>query len=67
MTAEKPENGRFGRALARPRDTDLAGAEAAMRRAAQRARRRAAANGTPIPVFRDGRVVWVMMDGDDAG
>ncbi len=61
MTAEKSEN---GTSPARPRASDLAGAEAAMRRAAQRARRRAAANGTPIPVFRDGRVVWVMVDGE---
>ncbi len=64
MTAEKSEN---GTSAARQRSSDLAGAEAAMRRAAQRARRRAAANGTPIPVFRDGRVVRVMVDGDDAG
>ena len=64
MTAEKSEN---GRSPARPRDPDLAGAEAAMLRAAQRARRRAAANGTPIPVFQDGRILWVMVDGDDAG
>ncbi len=41
------------------RGPDLAGAEAAMRRAAERARRRAAENGTPIAVFQDGKVVWV--------
>ena len=42
-----------------PRDPDLAGATAAMHRAARRARRRAAENGTLIPVFEDGKVVWV--------
>ena len=44
------------------RDRELAGATAAMHRAACRARRRAAANGTPIAVFEDGKVVWVKVD-----
>ena len=44
------------------RDRELAGATAAMHRAASRARRRAAANGTPIAVFEDGKVVWVRVD-----
>ena len=44
------------------RDLELAGATAAMHRAASRARRRAAANGTPIAVFEDGKVVWVRVD-----
>ena len=41
------------------RDRELVGATAAMHRAARRARRRAAANGTPIAVFEDEKVVWV--------
>ena len=49
------------------RDPDMAGAEAAMHRAARRARRRAAANGTPIAMFKDGKVVWVRVDERDAG
>ena len=44
------------------RDRELAGATAAMHRAARRARRRAAANGTPIAVFEDGKVVRVRVD-----
>ena len=43
-------------------DRELAGATAAMHRAARRARRRAAANGPPIAVFEDGKVVWVKVD-----
>ncbi len=46
------------------RDPDLAGAEAAMRRAAERARRRAAENGTLVAMFEDGKVVWVKADGE---
>ncbi len=63
MKSQKTENENPGEPA---RDPDLAGAEAAMRRAAERGRRRAAANGTPIPVFRDGRVVWVKVDGEAA-
>ena len=44
------------------RDPDLVGAEAAMHRAAKRARRRAAEHGNAVAVFRDGKVVWVKAD-----
>ena len=50
-----------------PRDPDLAGATAAMHRAARRARRRAAENGIPISVFEDGKVVRVRVDEEADG
>ena len=46
------------------RDPDLAGAEAAMRRAAERARRRAAENGTRVALYENGEIVWVELDRD---
>ncbi|MDE0109179.1 MAG: hypothetical protein OXN96_15290 [Bryobacterales bacterium] len=46
----------------RSRDPDFVGAEAALRRAAERARRRAAECGTAIAIFKDGKVVWVKPD-----
>ena len=39
-------------------DPDLAGAEAALRRAGKRARREAAAAGRTVVVFEDGEIVW---------
>ena len=39
-------------------DQDLAGADAALRRAAERVRREAAAAGRAVVVFRDGEIVW---------
>lgn len=39
-------------------DSDLAGADAALRRAAQRARREAAMAGRTVVVFKDGEIVW---------
>ena len=63
MTPEKSENGKLA---GRPRDPDLAGAEAAMRRAAERARRRAADSGGAVAVFENGRIVWVKVDGETA-
>ena len=39
-------------------DPDLAGADAALLRAAQRARREAAAAGRTVVVFKDGGIVW---------
>ena len=50
-----------------PRDPNLVGATAAMHRAARRARRRAAENGIPIPVFEDGKVVRVRVDEEADG
>ena len=40
-----------------PRDPDLAGAEAAMRRAAKRARRRAEETTGSVAVYKDGKIV----------
>ena len=39
------------------RDPDLVGAEVAMRRAAERARRRAEETAGTVAVFKDGRIV----------
>jgi len=44
------------------RDLELAGVEAAMRRAAERARRRALENGSSIEIFRDGKIVLLKPD-----
>ena len=41
-----------------PGDPDLAGADAALLRAAQRVRREAAALGRTVVVFKDGEIVW---------
>ena len=45
------------------RDSDFAGAEIALRRAACRARQRAINNIGAVAVFRDGKVVWEKSDG----
>ncbi len=47
----------------RPRDPDMIGAEAAMHRAAQKARRKSFEAGLPVAVFKDGKVVWEWADG----
>ena len=47
----------------KPRDPDLVGADIALRRAAERVRRRAAETGSSVVVFRDGKVVWEKADG----
>lgn len=47
----------------KPRDPDLAGAEVALRRAAERVRRRAAETGSAVVVVRDGKIVWEKADG----
>lgn len=39
------------------RDPDLAGAEAAMRRAAERARRRAIETTGSVVIFKDGKII----------
>lgn len=41
----------------KPRDPDMVGAEAAMRRAAAKARQRAQQLGSGVVIWRDGRVV----------
>ena len=63
----KPDRCDDRRLAENPRDPDLAGATAAMHRAARRARRRAAENGVPIPVFEDGKIVRVRMDEEADG
>ena len=47
----------------KPRDPDFVGAEAALRRAAVKARRRAFQTSGKVAVFKDGRVVWQKADG----
>ena len=61
MKPRKPENGKPDEPARAP---DLAGAEAAMRRAAERARRRVAQNRTPIALFEDGGIVRVKVYGN---
>ena len=63
----KPDRSDDRKLAATPRDTDLASTTAAMHRAARRARRRAAENGIPIPVFEDGKVVRVRVDEEAHG
>ena len=46
-----------------PRDPDFAGAEAALRRAGDRSRRRALDTIGAVAAFRDGKVVWERVDG----
>ena len=60
----KPRTSEDRKPAEAPRDPDLVGAEAAMLRAAARARRRAAENGTPIAVFEDGKIIWVDVERD---
>ena len=47
----------------RPRDPDMIGAEAAMHRAAQKARQKSFDAGLPVAVVKDGKVVWEWADG----
>lgn len=63
----KPDGSDDRKPAETPRDPDLARATAAMHRAARCARRRAAENETPVPVFEDGRVVWVRVDEEADG
>lgn len=42
----------------KPRDADFFGAEAAMCRAAELARRRAIETSGSVAVFKDGKIVW---------
>lgn len=61
MKPRKPENEKRPE---RAPDPDIGGAEAALRRAAERASRRAAACGNDIAVFQDGKIVWVKPYGE---
>jgi hypothetical protein len=44
------------------RDPDFAGAEAAMKRAANIARRRAMETSGSVAIFQDGKIVWIVWD-----
>ena len=61
MKPQKPENEKL---TEHAPDPDIVGAEAALRRAAERARRRAAACGNDIAIFQDGKIVWVKPYGE---
>ena len=61
MKPQKPENEKLPE---HARDPDIVGADAALRRAAERARRRAAACGNDIAIFQDGKIVWVKPYGE---
>ena len=56
-------NSQSQKSTKKPRDPDLIGAEIALRRAAERVRRRAAETGSSVVVVRDGKVVWEKADG----
>ena len=47
----------------RPRDPDMIGAEAAMHRAAKKARQRAFETIGAVAVWKDGKMVWEKPDG----
>jgi len=51
----------------KPRDSDLAGADVAMRRAAKRARRRAAETTGSVAVYKDGKIVQEKVGKGKAG
>ena len=55
MTTMKQENRQPAK---KSRDRDLIGAEAAMLRASERARRRAMETTGSVVIFRDGEIVW---------
>lgn len=61
MKPRKPENEKLPEPAP---DPDIVGADAALRRAAERARRRASACGNDIAIFQDGKIVWVKPYGD---
>lgn len=48
----------------RVKDKDILGVGPALRRAAQDARRIAAATNTPLVIWEDGKVVWKRVDKD---
>ena len=58
----QPDRSDDRKLAATPRAPVFACATAAMHRAARRAGRHAAENGTPIPVFEAGKVVCVRVD-----
>ena len=60
MTTRKQQNQEQAE---QSRDVDLVGAEAALRRAVERSRRRAMETIGAVAAFRDGKVVWERADG----
>jgi hypothetical protein len=50
------------RSQSKATDPDMVGAEAALRRAARRARETARSTGTPLVIWRDGKVVKESVD-----
>lgn len=56
----KPEmvNAKHSKLKKRPRSTESIGAEAAMRRAALKARKRAIETTGSVPTWRDGKIVY---------
>ena len=67
MTAQKPDDPEPSEKSRKPRDPDFIGAEAALSRAAKRARRRAFETIGAVAVFKNGRVVWEKADGTYVG
>ena len=63
MTTQKPDDPEPSEKSRKPRDPDFIGAEAALSRAAERARRRAFETVGAVAVFKNGRVVWEKADG----
>ena len=59
MTTRKQQNQEQAE---QSRDVDVVGAEAALRRAVERSRRRAMEAIGAVAVFRDGKVVWERAD-----
>ena len=60
MTTRDLENSKQAE---RPRDPDFVGAEAALKRAARLARRKAIDTLGSVAVFKDGKVVWETAEG----
>ena len=67
MTTQKPDDPESSEKSRKPRDPDFIGAEAALSRAAERARRRAFETIGAVAVFKNGRVVWEKADGTCVG
>jgi glycine cleavage system aminomethyltransferase T len=67
MTTQKPDDPEPSEKSRKPRDPDFIGAEAALSRAAERARRRAFETVGAVAVFKNGRVVWEKADGTYVG
>ena len=58
MNKSKMVNAKHSKLQKRPRSADSIGAEAAMRRAAIKARKRAIKTTGSVPTWRDGKIVY---------